>query len=81
MFGRKHSEATKSLISIRLSKYPGGVGLYDLNYNLLNTFNNNVELAKYLKISKATAGRYIKSGKLYNKMYYFKINDTSHSES
>lgn len=29
MFGRKHSEYTKLLMSKRMSKYPGGVGLYD----------------------------------------------------
>ena len=81
MFGRKHSEATKLLISRNMSKYPGGVELYSLNNNLLKTFNNNVELATYLKISKTTVGRYIKSGKMYNKMYYFKINDSSSSES
>jgi hypothetical protein len=34
-----------------MSKYPGGVELYSLNNNLLKTFNNNVELATYLKIS------------------------------
>ena len=45
--------------------------------NLLNSFNNNVELGKYLKISKTTVGKYIKSGELYNKMYYFKINGSS----
>jgi hypothetical protein len=70
-----------------MSKYPGGVELYSLNNNLLKTFNNNVELATYLKISltpprgATTIGRYIKSGKMYNKMYYFKINDSSSSES
>ena len=55
MFGRKHSEATKLLISRNMSRYPGGVGLYSLNNNLLKTFNNNVELATYLKISAGPA--------------------------
>jgi hypothetical protein len=41
--GRKHSEYTKLLISKRMSKYSGGVGLYDLNNNLLYSFNNHVE--------------------------------------
>jgi len=81
MFGRKHSLATKLLISRNMSKYLGGVGLYDVDNNLLKTFNNNVELATYLKISKTTVGRYIKSGKLYNKVYYFKTNDSSYPES
>ena len=30
MFGKKHSELTKTLISNKMSKYPLGVGIYDL---------------------------------------------------
>lgn len=72
MFGKKHSEKSKLLMSIKKNKSPNGVGLYDLNLNLLEKFNNNVELAKYLNISKTTVGRYIVSGKVYNSKYYIK---------
>ncbi len=56
-----------------MSKYPLGVGIYDLNDNLISKFNNNVELAKYLNISKVTVGKYLKSGKIYKNLYRFKI--------
>ena len=51
-----------------MSKYPLGVGIYDLNDNLISKFNNNVELAKYLNISKVTVGKYLKSGKIYKNL-------------
>lgn len=35
-------------------------------------FNNNVELAKYLGISKVTVGKYLNSEIVYNKTYKFK---------
>ena len=47
-------------MSNKNNKYPEGVRLYDLNNNFLETFINNVELAKHLNISKTTAGKYIK---------------------
>lgn len=72
MFGRKHSEATKLILSEKKNKYPLGVGLYDLDGNLISKFNNNVELAKYLNISKVTVGKYLNSGLVYNKVYRFK---------
>jgi len=59
-------------MSIRKNKNPNGVGIYDLNLNLVEKFNNNVELAKYLNISKVTVGRYIASGKVYDNKYYIK---------
>lgn len=74
MYGKKHSESTKAKISIKSNKYPLGVGIYDLNGNLINKFNNNVELAKSLNISKTTVGRYLNSGKIFNKIYRFKVN-------
>ena len=44
------------------NKHPLGVGIYDLNVNLILVFNNKVVLAKYLNISKVIAGKYFKSG-------------------
>lgn len=74
MFGKNHTEATKALISKNMKKYPFGVGIYDLNYNLIKNFNNNAELARYFNVSKTTIGKYIKTGKLFNNIYYLKIN-------
>lgn len=50
------------------------VGIYDLNFNLVKNFKNNVELAKYLNISSTTVGKYIKTGKIFKFLYYFKKN-------
>lgn len=73
MFGRKHSELTKDKISSKMSKHSLGVGIYDLDNNLISKFKNNVELAKHLNISKVTVGKYLKSGTIYSKLYYFKV--------
>lgn len=73
MFGKKHSEATKAILSEKKNKYPLGVGIYDLDGNLISKFNNNVELAKHLNISKVTVGKYLNSGLVYNKTYRFKV--------
>lgn len=86
MFGKKHSEATRRLCVKKNNKYPfppsfsrrwggsrsEGVGIYDLEDNLILKFNNNVELAKYLAISKVTVGKYLNRGLVYNKTYRFK---------
>jgi len=71
MFGKKHTEATKFLISKNMKKYPFGVGLYDLNNNLIKKFNNNASMARDLNISRTTMGKYIKTGKVFNNLYYF----------
>lgn len=42
MFGKQHSEAAKKSISDKISKHPNGVGIYDLNGNLISKFKNNV---------------------------------------
>jgi group I intron endonuclease len=72
MYGKKHSEETKLKMRQKKNKYINGVGIYDLEGNLIEKFNNNVDLAAYLGISKVTAGKYLNSGKIYNKIYLFK---------
>ncbi len=74
MFGKKHTETTKVLISRNMKKYPFGVGLYDLNHDLIKKYNNNAAMARDLNISRTTMGKYIKTGKVFNNLYYFKIN-------
>jgi response regulator of citrate/malate metabolism len=59
----------------KMSKHPEGVGIYDLNDNLISKFKNNVELAKHLNISRVTVGKYLNSGLIYNKTYRFKVNN------
>jgi group I intron endonuclease len=70
MYGKQHTDQSKIKMSVARSHYI--VHLFDIHNVLLNTFNNNVELAAYLNIHKSTVGRYIKSGKLYNNKLFFK---------
>ena len=70
MFNKRHTIATKVKISSIKSKTP--IGLYDLDYNVIKPFNNQVELAKILNVHKSTISRYLKSGKLFLNKYYIK---------
>jgi hypothetical protein len=72
MFGKSHSEETKAIMSAKINKYPLGVGIFDLDGNLISKFKNNVELAKHLNISKVTVGKYLNSQLVYQNSYYFK---------
>lgn len=69
MWGKQQTASTKLLISDKMSKFV--VSLYDKDYTLIQSFKNNVELATFLGINKTTVGRYIKSQKLFNGLYYF----------
>nr|YP_010710785.1 hypothetical protein P2Z26_mgp31 [Gonatophragmium mori]WCZ71149.1 hypothetical protein [Gonatophragmium mori] len=72
MFGKSHSKETLAILSKKKNKYPLGVGIYDLDDSLILKFNNNVEIANHLGISKVTVGKYLNSGLVYNKIYKFK---------
>jgi group I intron endonuclease len=72
MYGKQHSDETKKAISLKMSKYPNGVGIFDLNDNLIQKFNNNTEIAKYLGISKVTVSKYLNNSLIYKDMYKFK---------
>lgn len=71
MFGKTHSEETKKIMATKKNKYLNGVGIFDLNGNLIEKFDNNVELAKYLDISKVTVGKYL-NNLIYQDKYRFK---------
>ena len=73
MFGKKHSEETKAIISKKMSKHSSGVGIYNLNDNLISKFNSNTELAKHLNISRVTVGKYLNNSLIYNSIYRFKV--------
>lgn len=75
MFGKQDSEKAKKKIRGRISKYPNGVGIYDLNNNLIKKFKNSVELAKHLNISKVNLGKYLNSDLFYKNQYRFKVNN------
>lgn len=73
MSRKRHYEETKTLISKKISKHLSGIGLYDLDDNLILRFNNNVELAKHLNISRVTVGKYLNKGLIYLGKCRFKI--------
>lgn len=52
-----------------------GVGIFDLNDNLIHKFDNNVELASYLGISKVTVGKYMNNKFIYKNVHIFKPID------
>ena len=70
MYGKTHSIDSKLKMSLAKSKKI--IGLYDIDNNLINTYINQVELAKFLNINKSTVSRYLKSGKLFLNKYYIK---------
>ena len=73
MHGKTHSDATKKAISKSKNKYLNGVGIFDLNDNLIKKFNNNnTEIASYLVISKVTVSKYLNNNLIYKDMYKFK---------
>ncbi len=72
MYGKTHSEDAKAKMSERKNKYFFGVGIFDLDGNLISKHKNNVELAKHLNISKVTVGKYLNSKLIYKNYYYFK---------
>lgn len=72
MYGKTQTMETKDLISQKMSKYPLGVGIYDLDNNLIKNFRNNTQLAEYLNISRVTVGKYLNNKLVYDKKYYFK---------
>lgn len=72
MYGKTHNDETKEVMALKKNKYKNGVGIFDLNNNLLHTFRNNVELAEFLGICKVTVGKYLNNELIYKKVYKFK---------
>jgi group I intron endonuclease len=71
MYGKTHTITTKLKMSIAKSKV--SVGLFDSEDNLIKSFRNQVELSKYLKLSKSTISRYLTSEKLLLNKYFIRI--------
>lgn len=76
MYGKTHTDKTKQLMKLSKKKYSNGVGIYDLNNNLVKSFDYATDMADYLKVSKVTVGKYINKGLIHNKVYYLKVNPT-----
>lgn len=77
MFGKTHSEKTKELIRSKRVKYPNGVGIYDLDNNMIIRFDYASDLAIYLNVSKVTVSKYINKGLVFKGKYYLKVNSFS----
>ena len=73
MYGKIYSDKIKKLMFINKNKYINGVGLFDLDGNLIKKFNNNVELGNYLNIFKVIVGKYLNNNLIYNNIYMFKF--------
>lgn len=58
MFSKTHKIESKAKISKANSNRP--LGLYDLENNLIKTFNNQVELATKFKLHRVSIRRYVK---------------------
>lgn len=74
MYGKTHKIQTKELIRSKRKIYAEGVGIYDLNNNLVKSFDYAMDMANYLNISKVNLSKYLNQGLLYKNSYYFKIN-------
>lgn len=74
MYGKTHSNDTRDLMREKKKKYTNGIGLYDLDNNLLKSFDYASDLATYLKISKVTVSKYLNKGLVYKDKYYIKVN-------
>jgi group I intron endonuclease len=74
MFGKTDSAKTKDLMRSKKVKYPNGVGIYDLDNDLVKSFDYDSDLAIYLNVSNVTVSKYINKGLVFKGKYYLKVN-------
>jgi hypothetical protein len=72
MFGKTKSENTHKFKQISIKK---PLGLYDENFNLIEKYSNQVELANKFGVHKTTISKNIKSGKLFKGKFYLRKID------
>src|SRR3954451_25025754 len=88
MFGESHSDETRAKMSDALTgaNHPmfGKVAanamtiyIYSLDGTLINSFSSQVAAAEWLGVSNVTVHNYIKSGKVWNKLYTFRAKSSS----
>ena len=73
MFGKNHSDFSKSLIANKLSRQVYVYEVLENKKKLVNIFSSSVKVANWLGVNKSTIGRYIKSEKIWNKKYIFRL--------
>ena len=64
----------KTLWEVKKVKYFNGVGVYDLDNNMVKRFDYASDLAIYLNVSKVTVSNYINKGVGFKGKYYLKVN-------
>lgn len=64
MYGKKHKDSSRKLISFALSKPVYMYKLINGHYLLYNIYPNSTVVAKLLNLHKTTVGRYIKKEKI-----------------
>jgi hypothetical protein len=74
MFGKTDSAKTKYLMRSKKVKYPNVVGIYDLDNDLVKSFDYDSDLAIYLNVSNVTVSKYINKGLVFQGKYYLKVN-------
>jgi hypothetical protein len=72
MFGKNSKK--KDHMGSKKVKYPNGVGIYDLDNNLVKSFDYDSDLAIYLNVSKVNVSKYINKGLVFQGKYYLKVN-------
>ena len=65
MFGKKHRDKSKKLISIVLGKFVYMYKIIEDKFQLIEIYPNSVKVAKLLYLNKTTIGRYIKKKKVF----------------
>lgn len=65
---------TRDLMRSKKKKYTHGVGIYDLDNNLIKRFDYAPDLAKHLNVSKVTVRKYINYGLVYEGKYCLKVH-------
>jgi hypothetical protein len=64
MYGKKHRDSSKKLISFALSKPVYMYKLINGSYLLYNIYPNSIVVGKLLNLHKTTVGKYIKKEKV-----------------
>lgn len=64
----------ETILKLKLHSKEIKVIIYTAEYKPLKEFNSIREAANYVELSPSSVSKYIKSGRLWNNMYYFKLN-------
>lgn len=69
----KPAISQETIIKLKLHNKDITVSIYDKEYNLIKQFNRIKAAAEFVGLSPSSVSGYIKNGKLWNDLYYFKL--------